>query len=155
MIVIELNAKTCMGHLLLRPTFHRFTFVEGEVTTFNRFQIDGHICKDFFDEKPENEYSLWKDVQQYFLSIIKGKRTPLNFKIILSLAAEDFGRFLEARKLAFRPEEIQGLYLNLRYDGSNLQCITGTSMKTFTMDKTLENEWDSYVQMFFGRLEEK
>lgn len=155
MIVIELNAKFCMAQLLLRPAFHQFSFIEGEVTTFNRFQVDGRLCRDFFDEKPDAEYAVWKDVQRYFLSIIKGKRTPLNFKIILSLASEDFDKFLREHDLSFRPEEIQGLYLNLRYDGSNLQCITGTSTKTFTMDKTLENAWDSYVQRFFGRLEEQ
>ncbi len=153
MIVIELSAKSCMAHLLLKPAFHHFSFIEGEVTTFNRFQVDGRLHKDFFDETPKREYSLWKDVQQYFLSIIKGKRTPLSFKIILSLSSEDFNIFLKEHGLSFRPEEIQGLYLNLRYDGSSLQCVTGTSMNTFTMDKSLENEWDTYVKKFFVRLE--
>lgn len=154
MTVIELNAKACMAHLLLGSAFHHFSFIEGEVTTFNRFQVDGRLYKDFFDEKPDAEYALWKDVQQYFLSIMKGKRTPLNFKIILSLSSGDFEQFLKEHDLSFRPEEIQGLYLNLRYDGSCLQCITGTSMNTFTMDKTLEPAWDLYVQKFFGQLEE-
>ena len=150
MNIITLSAKSCMSHLLLRDTFNHFSFIEGEITTFNRFSIDGHIHKDFFDEDPQQEYSLWKDVQEYCLSIIKGKRTPLNFKIILSLAKTDFEAFLKERSLSFRPEDIQGLYLNLRYDGKTLECITGTSMKIFTLDKSLEQEWDKYVQKFFG-----
>lgn len=140
-----------MSHLLLKPTFHRFSFVEGEVTTYNKFQIDGHLHKDFFDEKPAQEFSYWKDVQPFFLSVIKGKRTPLDFKIILSLAKEDVPAFLKWHASSFRPEEIQGLYLNLRYDGSRLVCVTGTSVRTFTLDKQLEQEWDQDVQRFFAK----
>ena len=146
MIVIDLNAKICMAHLLLKPTFHQYSFIEGEVTTFNKFHIDGRIHKEFFDEKPEGEYSSWKEVQDFFLSVIKGKRTPLNFRLILSLSKENFSSFLSERGLSFRPDEIQGLYLNFRYDGSNLQCVTGVSTNSFTMDKTLEQEWDVYAK---------
>lgn len=149
MIVLDLTAKTCMAHLLLKPTFHQYSFIEGEVTTFNRFHIDGRIHKDFFDEEPGKEYSFWKDVQEYFLSVIRGKRTPLNFKIVLSLPRENFNSFLKLHELSFRPEEIQGLYLNFRYDCDNLQCVTGTSMNTFSMDKSLEQEWDKHVQKIF------
>jgi len=152
MIVLDLDTKTIMSHLLLRETFHQFSMIEGEVTTFNRFYIDGRLHKNFFDEAPKQDYSCWKDVREYFLSIIRGKRTPLNFKIVLSLAQKDFEAFLSGHTLSFRPEDIQGLYLNLRYDGSILQCVTGTSMNTFTMDKSLEQEWDDYVKKFFVRL---
>lgn len=153
MTVIDLQAKTCMAHLLLKPTFDRFSFVEGEVTTFNRFQIDGRIQKDFFDEAPASEYSLWNDVREYFFSIIRGKRTPLSFKFILSLAKEDFASFLNTCDLSCRPEEIQGLYLNFHYDGSTLRCITGISMHTFTMDKSVEHAWDAYANHLFATIE--
>lgn len=152
MIVLDLNAKTSMSHLLLKPTFHHFSFIEGEVTTFNKFHIDGRIYKEFFDEAPGQQYSDWKDVQEYFLSIIRGKRTPLNFKMILSLAQKNFPAFLSSCKLSFRPEEIQGLYLNLRYEENQLKCVTGTSMNVFTMDKSLEQEWDNYVQKLMTKL---
>lgn len=150
MIVITLNAKSCMSHLLLKDTFDYFSFLEGEITTFNKFGIDGFLHKNFFDEEPEQTYSYWKELREYCFSIIKGKRTPLNFKIILSLAPENFSDFLTKHQItAFRPEEISGLYLNFHYDGTVLQCITGISMSTFHMDKTLEKEWDSYVEEFF------
>ena len=32
MTVITLNAKICMSHLLLKDTFDRFSFLEGEIT---------------------------------------------------------------------------------------------------------------------------
>ena len=77
----------------------------------------------------------------------------MNFKIVLSLAQETFADFLAYHQLdGYRPEEIQGLYLNFHYDGSTLQCITGISMHTFTLDKTLEHEWDEYVQTLLAEM---
>ena len=153
MIVLNLKAKVCMSHLLLKPTFDTFSLIEGEVTTFNRFQVDGRIHKDFFDEAFEKEYSTWGEVRDFFFQVIRGKKTPLNFKFILSLAKDQFESFLTEHDLTYRPTEIQGLYLNFRYDGLALQCITGTSMNTFTMDKSVEKAWDEYVQKFFANQE--
>ena len=90
MIVLNLKAKVCMSHLLLKPTFDTFSLIEGEVTTFNRFQVDGRIHKDFFDEAFEKEYSTWGEVRDFFFQVIRGKKTPLNFKFILSLAKDQF-----------------------------------------------------------------
>lgn len=153
MNIFTLSAKSCMSHLLLKDTFNRFSFIESEITTFNKFTIDGYLHKDFYDEAPERSYAYWKDVREYCFSIIRGKRTPLNFKIVLSLAQETFADFLAYHQLdGYRPEEIQGLYLNFHYDGSTLQCITGISMHTFTLDKTLEHEWDEYVQTLLAEM---
>ena len=127
MNVYQLSAKNCMSHLLLKDTFDTFLFIEGEFTTFNKFTISGYLQEDFFDEKPEE--------------------TPLNFKIVLALPDDQIPAFLTAHGLTtYRPEDIQGLYLNFHYDGSTLQCITGTSLKTFSMDKSIEREWDTEVK---------
>ena len=48
MIVLNLKAKVCMSHLLLKPTFDTFSLIEGEVTTFNRFQVDGRPFQSLF-----------------------------------------------------------------------------------------------------------
>ncbi|MGN1266879.1 MAG: DUF5721 family protein [Dorea sp.] len=152
MIVLNLKAKNCMSHLLLKPTFDEFALIEGEITTFNKFTIDGYIQKDFYEKVPENTFSYWKDLREFCFSIIKGKRTPLNFKFVLSLAQKDFEEFLNMHSIeGLRPESIQGLYLNFRYDGTNLQCVTGTSMNIFTMDKSLEKAWDEAVREFFSK----
>ncbi|MGN1166994.1 MAG: DUF5721 family protein [Lachnospiraceae bacterium] len=150
MIILNLKAKNCMSHLLLKPTFDDFSFIEGEVTTYNTFKVDGFIHKNFFEEAPEKKYSSWKEVREFFFQIIRGKRTPLGFKFILSLPENTFEDFLgNADVTGITPDNIQGLYLNLKYDGTNLQCITGTSLNIFTMDKTIENVWDEYVKKYF------
>jgi len=41
---------------------------------------------------------------------------------------------------------VGGLYLNVRFEKGELRIITGTAIKTFTLDKTLEQEWDIKVK---------
>ena len=87
-----------MSQLLMTETFDRFSFIEGEIVTFNTFKLDGYLQKDFFDAPdgyesessptPLEEYSRWGDIREFCFSLIKGKRTPLSFRLILSLSPE-------------------------------------------------------------------
>lgn len=156
MIALELpEVKECMSKLLLSEIFDPFLFIEGEIVTYNTFTIDGYLKKEFFDADmvPERCYSLWKDVREYCFSIIKGKQTPLSFKFVFGLSEANIEKLLRQQNLTFTPQDVQGLYLNLRYDGLKLQCVTGTSLKLFTMDKSLEQAWDAMVQKFFTQKE--
>ena len=146
-----LEVKECMTKLLLSEIFDPFYFIEGEIVTFNTFALDGYLKKDFYEdaEMPEREYALWKDVRELCFSIIKGRRTPLSFKFILGLSDSNIEKLLLQQDLDFKPEDVRGLYINLKFDGEKLQCITGTAMHTFTMDKSLEQAWDTMVQKFF------
>ena len=90
MIALELlEVKGSMGKLLLSEIFDSFLFVEGTITTFNTFTIDGYLKREFFDTEVANtlletrEFSLWKEVKDFCFSVIKGKKAPLNFKFIL------------------------------------------------------------------------
>lgn len=152
MIALSLTeVKECMSQLLLTENFDPFLFIEGEIMTFSTFTMDGYLKKEFFDgdEAPEREYALWKDVREYCFSLIKGKRTPLSFKFVLGLSDSNIQKLLEGQGLDYQPQDVRGLYINLRYDGTKLQCVTGTAMNIFTMDKSLEQAWDSMVQKFF------
>ena len=156
MIALSLTeVKECMSKLLLSETFDSFLFIEGEVTTFNTFHIDGYLHKDFFsdNELPDCEYTLWKDIREHFFSLIKGKKTPLNFKFVLGLSQINIQKLIQQQGLDFELEDVRGLYINLKFDGQKLQCITGTAMTLFTMDKSLEQAWDVMVQKFFTQKE--
>ena len=96
MNVYQLSAKNCMSHLLLKDTFDTFLFIEGEFTTFNKFTISGYLQEDFFDEKLEETYSRWEKIRDFCFQIIRGKRTPLNFKIVLALPDDQIPAFLTA-----------------------------------------------------------
>lgn len=144
-----------MSHLLLSDTFDHFLFIEGEIVTFNTFTIDGYLRKDFYGADPEDipagYYSSWKQLRELCFSIIKGKRTPLSFRFVFSLSPENIAKLIDRKGLDFQSSDVQGLYLNIRFDGTSLQCVTGTSLKTFSMDKSLEKEWDSMVPRFFDK----
>lgn len=156
MILLSIpEVKEFMSKLLLSETFDTFLFVEGEIVTFNTFTMSGRLQKDFFDKDmvPERTYSLWKDLREYCFSLIRGKRTPLRFKFVFGLSEPNIEKLLKQQDLSFTPQDVQGLYLNISYDGTSLKCVTGTSMNLFTMDKSLEEAWDKMVQKFFTRKE--
>lgn len=151
MIALQFTGtKDFMSHLLLRDTFDSFSFIEGEITTFNTFKIDGYIQKEFYDKDALlPEYSPWKNIRDYCFSIIRGKRTPLGFRFVFSLSPQNTSRFIEQNHLAIQAEEVQGLYMNIHFDGVRLTCVTGTSFKTFNPDRTLEQTWDKITERFF------
>lgn len=156
MIAFKLTeVKECMSKLLLSEIFDPFLFIEGEIVTYNTFTIDGRLKKEFFDADaiPEREFSLWKDVREYCFALIKGRQTPLSFRFVFGLSESNIEKLLKQQNLTFTPQDIQGLYVNLRYNGTSLTCVTGTSMKLFTLDKSLEEAWDHMVQRFFTQKE--
>ena len=102
---------------------------------------------------PERNYSLWKELREYCFSLIRGKRTPLRFKFVFGLSEPNIEKLLRQQGLSFTPQDVQGLYLNISYDGHSLRCVTGTSMNLFTLDKSLEEAWDKMVQKFFVQKE--
>ena len=66
----------------------------------------------------------------------------------LLLPPSDTEKFASTSGSGISSEQIQGLYLNIRYEDGALYCVTGTSLNLFTMDKILENEWDKAVEKF-------
>ena len=80
---------------------------------------------------------------------MKGKKTPLHFKIVFLLSQKNVEKLLRDHPIGLTKEEIFGLFVNFQYDGTHLTCTTGTSIKTFTLDKTLEHVWDELIQKFF------
>lgn len=159
MLIFSLDTKKCMNQLLLGSVFDSFLFIEGEITTFNTFQIDGRLKKEFYHQNqddsgiPDREYALWKEQRDFCFSIIKGKRTPLGFRIVLSLSAPNIAHLIAQEEVAFSAGDVQGLYLNFKYDGAQLVCTTGTSMNIFTLDKSLEQAWDKMAQRIFAKYE--
>lgn len=155
MISLILDTKKCMTELLLQNTFDDFLFIEGEITTYNKFSIDGYIYKEFYGTEAEEvsmkeTHSTWDMLRDYCFSIIKGKRTPLNFRFIFSLPKDKIHRLISGKQLDFHPDTVQGLYLNFKYDGAVLTCTTGTSLNTFTLDKSLEHAFDKWIGEFFS-----
>ena len=58
MVALQIqDIKYFMNKLLLSQTFDNFQLVEGSITTYNTFRIEGRVHKDFFtnEELEEND----------------------------------------------------------------------------------------------------
>jgi hypothetical protein len=150
-----LDIKEFMAKLLTSDTFDHFLLSEATITTYNTFVIDGKINKEFYSYEELEDlvlsnqiYSYWKTMKPFCFELIKGKKTPLNFKYIFLLSPHNVIRLLEIQKISILDTDINGLFLNIKYDGTTLSCITGLALKTFTMDKTLEYAWDDMIKKF-------
>ena len=47
------------------------------------------------------------------------------------------------------PQDVSALFLNIYYENGALTVTTGTSLKVFTLDKTLEHLWDDTVEKYY------
>ena len=154
------DQKDFTNKLFLKDTFDLFWLNQAEITTSNRFTIDGKLQTDFFDND-EQEFlssshrtcSLWKEIKPFCYSIIRGKRAPLSFKIVLQFSQNKAAALIQNSGLAISPDQVSGLYLNLQYKNKTLICTTGTAFTTFLPGKGLEHLWDQYVLDFFSRYE--
>ncbi len=99
------------------------------------------------------EHALCKDMREFAFSLKIGKNTPLGFKLVFGLSRSKIENILTQQSLNFTSSDVDGLYINLNFDGLRLLCVTGTSLRTFTLDKSLEQAWDMMVLKFFAQKE--
>ena len=151
-----IDVKDFMNKLLIGEVFDRFFLVEASVTTFNTFTIDGRLQQDFFDtdtvamhKSNSIEYSLWRDVKPYCFSVIRGRRTPLNFRIVLQLSHKQTQQILNP---SFPDGSVPDcrFCLNLQYRNDSLLCTTGASYTSFCLDKRPEHLWDEIIRKFLS-----
>lgn len=142
-----------MQKLLIQKVFDRFYLLEGEVTTFAAFQIDGALNDAWYTSDEQEllngrRLSLWSEVKPFVFQIIKGRKQPVSFRFVLQLSDENTDWLLNKYHLEHLKEQLAGLYLNIRYQEKKLTCVTGLSYTTFVMDKTLERLWDDTAKQF-------
>lgn len=151
------DIKTFMSALLIGDAFDRFLVTDITLTSYNTFHIDGHIKKAFFSPEEYEamgspELSAWKDLKPICYQLIKGRRTPLSFKMIFCLSKEDTVSFLAEQGLTEFSGTVNGLFVNIKYENGTLSYVTGTSLSVFTVDKTLEHCFDKYISKIISTL---
>ena len=136
------DVRAFTSKLFVKEDFDGFLVKEITIVTFNSFTIDGHIKQGYYSEEELEE------LKPICFSLIKGKKLPGSFHIVLCLSSHDVEQFAGKSGTGIASGQIQGLYLNIRYEDGALYCVTGTSLNFFTLDKTLETEWDNAVRNF-------
>lgn len=152
------DVKIFMNHFLTGTDFDHFLLCEATIMTGSTYIIDGHINKDFYDTDDEHLdskriYQYWEECKPLAFQMIKGSRTPLAMKIVLMLAPYNVEAFLDRYNIPMSPEQISGLYLNIRYEHGELTLSSGTALTVFTLDKTVEHMWDEMLIQFFKKQE--
>lgn len=152
------EVKDFMTKVLMQSTFDKFYLCDSSIETFTSFHLGGRLNRAFYssDEQEElggREYPLWQELKPLAFQIIKGKKLPVSFKLVFQLSDENLAWLIERHCPNIRREDVAGLYMNIKYENSAITCVTGTSFKTFIMDKTLEQVWDSTTQQFFKQNE--
>lgn len=146
-----LDLKQFMNLLLLEDTFDRFLLSEATIKTGISYHIDGKTNFDFFDNEEREQctnYCYYKEQRPFLFSLMKGKKIPLSFRIVFLLAPSNVEKLLTINHLPFDGTDINGLFFNLHFEQGTLTCTSGTSLKIFTLDKTLEQVWEHNLKAF-------
>ncbi|TCK90622.1 hypothetical protein EDC19_2391 [Natranaerovirga hydrolytica] len=150
--------KDFMEKLFKSHLFDDYNVSNVDIATFTNFNITGTLNKQYFDTGEletldTQELIQWCKVKNIVFTIIKGQKPPLSLKIIFSLPPEKIHKFIAYHHLDIATDQIDGLFLNIKYSDNILTCTTGTSLKIFTLDKTIEQLWDDYTRKFFTKNE--
>lgn len=139
--------------LLMENTFDHFLAMEAFVKSGITYSFDGRINKDFFDKEeleamPSTSYTCWEKLRPHVYNVIRGKKLPLSFKIVLVLSQQDIMDMLEKNHLTIPVSDVANLTLNIYYDGMSIQLTSMATQNIFTMDKILEHVWDEEIRTF-------
>ncbi len=143
-----------MSELLTGERYDSFYLFEARIKTGIDYHINGKINKDFFDSDDRDimaaeEYIDWKNIKPTVHELIKGDKLPLSLKLILMFNRENITRLAEMNNLPISENDIGALFFNVLYEKGKLTVTTGTSVKTFSLDKTLDHVWDSTVEKYY------
>lgn len=148
------NLKNITSHLLVKDTFNNWLLTEGQIYTHSLFTISGKVNPDYANNTDENEhstnlsneYNSWQLLRPICYEIIKGKQLPTSFKFVLKLSTDKIKEVIDNSD--FKSTDIDGLFINIKYEKGILSLTTGTSIKIFTLDKSVDKAFDSYVLKF-------
>ena len=152
------NVKRFTSNLFVGDAFDDFLVTEASFSTLTDITIDGHMNREFMGEAelalPEKDKVIaWRALKPLCYNIIKGQKVPLRFKIIFMLPTQIVLKFLDDEGLDIEPVEINALFLNVKFESGALTCTTGTSMKIFTLDKSLEDAWECRMMKFLDAVQ--
>ncbi|MFW5631044.1 MAG: DUF5721 family protein [Acetivibrio ethanolgignens] len=153
-----LDVKEFMAKLLIKRVFDNFLLSEAELLCGCSYVINGRRNKDWYSgeellELSEPDYMCFSEQRPFLYQLIKGKKTPQSMKLILLLSRENVRKILERIGRGAEADSIEGLFLNIRYEKGEVKLITGSSFKVFTLDKTIEQEWDDSLKVFLRHYE--
>ena len=151
MIALQITElKSFMGKLLATNTFDDFLLQEATLQMGIGYVIDGHINEAFYQNEEDQatehlSFITYSEVRGTLFDLIKGKRTPLGFQVLLQLSPKKCNLLFPE---GLQTHLIKGLVMNIRYDGSKALITSGISYSSFSLDKAPELIWDEAMRAF-------
>ena len=151
MIALQITElKSFMGKLLATNTFDDFLLQEATLQMGIGYVIDGHINEAFYQTEEDQAterlpFITYSEVRGTLFDLIKGKRTPLGFQVLLQLPPKRCNLLFPE---GLQTHLIKGLVMNIRYDGSKALITSGISYSSFSLDKAPELIWDEALMSF-------
>lgn len=147
------DVKSFMSKLLIKNVFDNFLMSELEIRTFSLFQIDGKLNQEWFDTDElemlqDKDYVKWEKVRPLVYQMVKGSKVPGSMKIVLLLSTENKYRILNRMQQNQMAEEVSQFFLNMKFEKGEMFLTTGVSYKIFTMDKTMQQQWELDLKKF-------
>ncbi len=148
-----LDVKALMSELLVHDLFDNFLLSELEIITSNYFKISGKIYKEFYsneelEQMQGRDSSYWKEIKPLAFNIIKGSKMPLSMKLVLMLPPASVESIVDKSNVGLSSSDVSGMFLNFLFEKGEVVCTTGTSIRVFSLDKTLDNLWDDMAVSF-------
>lgn len=161
MIALELtDIKDFMNKLLRSEVFDHFLLQEAMITSSATYTINGQITKGFYSDEEIAELHLegcrflpFSLLKGNCFDLIKGKKTPSAFRFVFLLSPTNMEKTIAAVGSSYKPSDVTGMYINLKYQNQLLSLTTGIAYNVFSTDKTLESEWDKMVIKFLKQNE--
>ena len=131
MISLQINdTKYLMSKLFKEEMFDSLFVANIELIGFAKFDISA-----------TTEPCTWQTMRPYIHNIIKGNKAPKSIKIVFYLDKEKGEAIAPGHEF----------FLNMYFNEGELHFTTGTSSKTFSLDKGPAHVWEDNVQKFFKK----
>ncbi|MBO5387807.1 MAG: hypothetical protein J6A59_06695, partial [Lachnospiraceae bacterium] len=119
------DTKEYMNQLLVNERFDSFYLYEARVKGALDYFIGGKLNMDYYDEDErkeleESEYISWGQVKHVIYDLMKGKKLPINFKIILMFNRDNITRLIEMNNLPVKAEDVGALFYNIHFEAGQL-----------------------------------
>lgn len=157
MIALQItDIGSFMNHLLKNGLFDHFLLQEATITQAVTYTIDGTVNSDFYEpeeleamELDDAVYMPFSHIRPMCFEMIKGKKKPAYFKFVFLLSPKNQESTIAKAGSSFTSEDVSAMYINITYKNNSLTCTTGISYRLFSLDKSLDQEWDRLVMLFF------
>ena len=151
------DQKQFMNRLLKTELFDHFLLAEATIHGAISYSVDGHINREFFDTEEladltadGSEYLPFSHFRPICYELIRGKHTPLYMKFVFLLSPANAIKTITSVDTGFTAEVVSGIFLNLTFRDGHLVLTAGVSYRTFTLDRSFDNAWDSLAARFLS-----